>query len=151
MRRQNQSLADFGIADVASFWLLYTINSFLPAFRHVYETRRGHPVALYETMLELAGALTTFSMRVHPARSARVRGHDELAGCFTKLDAQLRELLETVVPATTVSIPLPSFSHRASLPRLDQDKYLAAPQIFLALSASGRANELVQRVPQLLR
>src|SRR5206468_6237540 len=26
-RQKNQSLADFGIADVASFWLLYTINS----------------------------------------------------------------------------------------------------------------------------
>ena len=44
MRRQkNQSLADFGIADVASFWLLYTINSHLPELRHIYETRRGHP------------------------------------------------------------------------------------------------------------
>ena len=151
MRRQkNQSLADFGIADVASFWLLYTINSFLPAFRHVYETRRGHPVILYETMLELAGALTTFSMRVHP-RDLPAYEHDELAGCITKLDAQLRELLETVVPATTVSIPLRLVQPSVFAAALDQDKYLAAPQIFLALSASGRANELVQRVPQLLK
>ncbi|HKW11548.1 MAG TPA: type VI secretion system baseplate subunit TssK, partial [Gemmatimonadaceae bacterium] len=151
MRRQkNQSLADFGIADVASFWLLYTINSFLPAFRHVYETRRGHPVILYETMLELAGALTTFSMRVHP-RDLPAYEHDELAGCITKLDAQLRELLETVVPATTVSIPLRLVQPSVYAAALDQDKYLAAPQIFLALSASGRANELVQRVPQLLK
>src|SRR5580765_1251949 len=52
MRRQkNQSLADFGIADVASFWLLYTINSHMPLLRHIYETRRGHPAALFEMML----------------------------------------------------------------------------------------------------
>ena len=149
-RQKNQSLADFGIADVASFWLLYTINSFLPALRHVYETRRGHPAALYETMLELAGALTTFSMRVHP-RDLPAYEHDELSGCFTRLDGQLRELLETVVPATTVSIPLRLVQPSVYAAALDQDKYLSAPQIFLALSTSGRASDVVQRVPHLVK
>jgi type VI secretion system protein ImpJ len=149
-RQKNQSLADFGIADVGSFWLLYTVNSFLPTLRHIYETRRGHPAVLYETMLELAGALTTFSMRVQP-RDLPAYEHDELTGCFAKLDAQLRELLETVVPATTVSIPLKLVQPSVYAAALDQDKYLAAPQLFLALSAGGRANELVQRVPQLLK
>ena len=36
MRRQrNASLADFGISDVANFWLLYTVNTHLPAMRHL--------------------------------------------------------------------------------------------------------------------
>jgi type VI secretion system protein ImpJ len=149
-RQKNQSLADFGIADVASFWLLYTINSFLPAMRHLYETRRGHPAALYETMLELAGALTTFSMRVHP-RDLPPYEHDELSACFTRLDAQLRELLETVVPATTVSIPLRLVQPSVYAAALDQEKYLTAPQIFLALATSGRSSDVVQRVPHLLK
>ena len=151
MRRQrNQSLADFGIADVASFWLLYTINSHLPALRHVYETRRGHPAALFETMLALAGALTTFSMRIHP-RDLPSYEHDELGTCFTKLDEQLRELLETVVPASTVSIPLRVVQPSVHAAALDQDKYLAAPQILLAVSGPGRAADLVQRIPNLLK
>src|SRR5262245_41249783 len=104
-RQKNQSLADFGIADVASFWLLYTINTYLPAMRHIFEVRRGHPAELFETMLALAGSLTTFSMKVHP-RDLPSYEHDDLATCFTKLDEQLRELLETVVPASTVSLPL---------------------------------------------
>jgi len=57
-RQKNQSLAEFGVADVASFWLLYTINSFFPELRHIFETRRGHPAELYTAMLALAGALT---------------------------------------------------------------------------------------------
>jgi type VI secretion system protein ImpJ len=151
MRRQkNQSLADFGIADVASFWLLYTINSHLPALRHIYETRRGHPATLFETMLALAGALTTFSMRIQP-RDLPSYEHDELGACFTKLDEQLRDLLETVVPASTVSIPLRIVQPSVHAAALDQDKYLAAPQIFLAVSGAGRANELVQRVPHLVK
>lgn len=149
-RQKNQSLADFGIADVASFWLLYTINSHLPAFRHLYETRRGHPVALYETMLALAGALTTFSMRIHP-RDLPSYEHDELTTCFSRLDEQLRELLETVVPANSVSIPMRLVQPSVYAAALDQDKYLAAPQIFLALSASGRAADVVHRVPHLMK
>jgi len=151
MRRQkNQSLADFGIADVASFWLLYTINSHLPLLRHLYETRRGHPATLFEMMLALAGALTTFSMRIHP-RDLPSYEHDELGACFTKLDEQLRELLETVVPANTVSIPLRIVQPSVHAAALDQDKYLSAPQIFLAVSSTARANELVARVPTLLK
>jgi len=151
MRRQkNQSLADFGIADVASFWLLYTINSYLPAFRHVYETRRGHPAALFETMLGLAGALTTFSMRILP-RDLPSYEHDDLTTCFARLDEQLRELLETVVPASTVSIPMQLVQPSVYAAALDQDKYLAAPQLFLALSASGRAADVVKRVPHLVK
>src|SRR5215471_19077030 len=33
-RQKNQSLADFTASDIASFWLLYTINSHFPVFRH---------------------------------------------------------------------------------------------------------------------
>ena len=151
MRRQkNQSLADFGIADVASFWLLYTINGHLPLLRHLYERRCGHPAALFETMLGLAGALTTFSMRIQP-RHLPTYEHDDLGTCFSRLDEQLRELLETVVPANTVSIPLRVVQPSVHAAALDQDKYLAAPQIFLAATSSERANELVQRVPTMLK
>jgi type VI secretion system protein ImpJ len=149
-RQKNQSLADFGIADVASFWLLYTINSSLPALRHLYETRRGHPATLYEAMLSLAGALTTFSIRIQP-RDLPSYEHDELSGCFTKLDAQLRELLETVVPANAVSIPMRLVQPSVYAAALDQEKYLAAPQLFLAVSTSGRASDVVQRLPHLVK
>src|SRR6185503_3229255 len=149
-RQKNQSLADFGIADVASFWLLYTINSHLPGFRHLHETRRGHPALLYETMLALAGALTTFSMRIHP-RDLPSYEHDDLTSCFTKLDEQLRELLETVVPANAVSIPMKLVQPSVYAAALDDDKYLAASQIFLALSASSRSAEIAQRAPHLMK
>jgi len=149
-RQKNQSLADFGIADVASFWLLYTINSYLPPLRHSYETRRGHPVTLYETMLALAGALTTFSMRVHP-RDLPTYEHDDLTTCFARLDDQLRELLETVVPESTASIPMRLVQPSVYAAALDQDKYLASPQIFLAISSTSRAADVVQRVPNLLK
>jgi len=149
-RQKNQSLAEFGIADVASFWLLYTINSALPQLRHIYEERRGHPVELYRAMLGLAGSLTTFSGTIHP-RDLPSYEHDNLSECLTRLDAQLRELLETVVPATTVSLPMKLVRPSIYAAALDQEKYLAAPQIYLAISAEGRTLDIPGRAPHLVK
>ncbi len=149
-RQKNQSLAEFGIADVASFWLLYTINTYLPQFRHLYETKRGHPSDLYTTMLALAGALTTFSHAIHP-RDLPAYEHDDLGACVTRLDDIVRDLLETVVPSNTVSLPLKLVQPSVYAAALDQERYLTAPQVFLAFGVEGRAPEIAQRVPQLLK
>jgi type VI secretion system protein ImpJ len=45
-RQRNQGLADFSVADVGSFWLLYTINTHLPAVRHLHDVRQGTGAAL---------------------------------------------------------------------------------------------------------
>jgi type VI secretion system protein ImpJ len=151
MRRQrNQSLADFGVADVANFWLLYTVNTHLPRFRHLFETRRGHPNELFSAMLALAGALTTFSAKHHP-RSLPAYQHDDLGRCFTTLDGLLRELLETVVPATHASLPLQLTQPSIYATAIDQDRYFAAPQAYLAISTSARQDELLRKAPQLIK
>ena len=88
-RQKNQTLADFTAADIANFWLLYTINTAFPTFRHLFETRGGHPEELYSAMLTLAGSLTTFSTNIHP-RDLPAYDHDDLGACFTDLDEKLR-------------------------------------------------------------
>jgi type VI secretion system protein ImpJ len=60
-RQRNQGLAEFGAADIARFWLLYTVNGAYPVVRHLAERRGGHPEALFATLLSLAGALRTFA------------------------------------------------------------------------------------------
>src|SRR3954454_7592708 len=93
-RQRNLTLADFGTADIANFWLLYTINTTLPILQHIFDTRRGHPEGLYAMMLSLAGSLTTFSTQFHPSDLPRYE-HDRLAQCFTDLDEKIRILLDT--------------------------------------------------------
>ena len=151
MRRQrNQSLAEFGISDVASFWLLYTINTHLPQMRHLFETRLGHPSDLYQAMLALAGALTTFSTTVHP-RQLPAYEHDDLSRCFTALDEMLRELLETVVPATSVSLPLREVQSSIHATALDDERYLVAPQLYLAVTATTPRSDLWPNLPHLAK
>ena len=149
-RQRNQTLAEFGIADVASFWLLYTVNTYLPLIRHAMETRGGHPAELFAGMLELAGALTTFSTDLHP-RDLPAYDHADLSGCFGALDEKVRYLLETVVPANYASLPLKLVSPAVYAATIDQDEYLAAADWYLAVNAEMRQDELARRIPQLAK
>ncbi|HEY9505626.1 MAG TPA: type VI secretion system baseplate subunit TssK [Gemmatimonadales bacterium] len=151
MRRQrNQGLADFTVADVANFWLLYTVNTYLPQFHHVYEVRRGHPAGLYATMVGLAGALTTFSSAVQPKHLLGY-DHEDPGPCFADLDAKVRELLETVVPVNYVSLPLTLTRPGVYATAIDQDRYLAAPQMFLAVRTETAQAELIRDVPRKMK
>jgi type VI secretion system protein ImpJ len=149
-RQKNQTLADFTAADIANFWLLYTINTAFPLFRHLFETRGGHPEALYSAMLSLAGALTTFSANVHP-RDLPAYDHDELGACFTELDEKLRLLLETVVPSNFVSLPLKLVQPAIYATSIDNDKYLLNTKMYLAISAEASQAEIAGKTPQLVK
>jgi type VI secretion system protein ImpJ len=149
-RQKNQSLADFTAADIANFWLLYTVNTSLPVFRHLFETRGGHPEALYSAMVSLAGALTTFSTGIHP-RDLPAYDHEDLGRCFTELDEQLRLLLETVVPSNFVSLPLKLAQPSIYATSIDNEKYLANTKMYLAVSADVTQAEVVAKAPQLVK
>ena len=151
MRRQkNQSLADFTSADIANFWLLYTANTALPIIRHLFETRRGHPEQLFASMLMLAGALTTFSHDTHP-RDLPVYEHDNLGECFTALDERLRALLDTVIPANFVALPLTPLQTAIYGTSIDDDKYLVNTKMYLAIRADAPHAEIIERTPQLVK
>jgi type VI secretion system protein ImpJ len=149
-RQKNQSLADFTASDIASFWLLYTINSHSPIFRHLFETSGGHPEALFSAMLALAGCLTTFSLTIHP-RDLPAYEHNDLGGCFANLDEKLRFLLETVVPSNFVSLPLKLTQPSIYATALAEDKYLVNTRMYLAITAEMSQAELIAKTPYLIK
>jgi len=149
-RQKNQSLADFTASDIANFWLLYTVNTHFPLFRHIFETAKGHPERLYASMLSLAGALTTFSLKVHP-RDLPAYDHEELEACFTSLDEKLRFLLETVVPSNFVSLPLKLVQPSIYATALADDKYLKNTRMYLAIQAEMNEAELINKTPSLIK
>jgi type VI secretion system protein ImpJ len=149
-RQKNQTLADFTSADIANFWLLYTINTAFPQLRHLFETRGGHPEALFSAMLSLAGGLTTFSTTIHP-RDLPLYDHADLGGCFTDLDEKLRMLLETVVPSNFVSLPLKLVQPSIYATSIDNDKYLVNTKMYLAVSAETSQAEIVGKTPHLVK
>jgi type VI secretion system protein ImpJ len=101
-------------------------------------------------MSSLAGALTTFSARIQP-RDLPTYDHDELSARFTDLDEKLRELLETVVPSTYVSLPLKLVQSTIYATTIDEDKYLAGTKMYLAVAADLAEADLIRSAPQLIR
>ena len=149
-RQKNQSLADFTASDIASFWLLYTVNTAFPEISHIFETRGGHPEELFSAMLSLAGALTTFSRKIHP-RDLPAYNHDDLGACFTDLDEKLRMLLETVVPSNFVSLPLKLVQPNIYAVSIDRDEFFKNTRIYLAITAETGQAEIIGRVPHLVK
>ncbi len=151
MRRQkNQSLAEFTTADIANFWLLYTINWHFPRFRHLFETRHGHPEGLFEVMVSMASTLTTFSLRTQP-RDLPLYDHENLGGCFGELDSILRDLLETVIPSNFVSLPLKLIRPAIYAASVFEDRFLQNTRMYLAIRADMDEGELIQKVPRLIK
>jgi type VI secretion system protein ImpJ len=149
-RQRNQSLADFTAADIANFWLLYTVNSHFPLFSHFYEEKTCHPEELFSAMISLAGSLTTFSTKLRP-RDLPTYVHDSLGPVFTQLDEALRSMLETVVPTNLVSLPLTLVKNAVYATAIDQDKYLDNTRMYLAVAADRSEATIIQKVPQLVK
>lgn len=149
-RERDQLVADFSAADIPNFWLLYTVNSWFPQFRHILEMRRGHPETLFNAMLSLAGALTTFSTEIH-ARDLPLYDHDSPGGCFTDLDAKLRRLLETVIPRNVISLPLQLVQPAIYATSLDDERYLANTRMYLAVAAEINQADLIGKTPHLVK
>ncbi|BAH40911.1 MAG TPA: type VI secretion system baseplate subunit TssK [Gemmatimonas aurantiaca] len=146
-RQRNTDLADFSVADVGSFWLLYTINTHLPALRHLQEVRRGHPSALWESMLALVGALSAFATTAD-ARTLPTYDHLRLGECFAELERRLFELLDGAVVDSAVSLPLKAVRPTLHAVAVEQAAWLDAPQWFLAVSAPLRQQDLITKVMQ---
>jgi type VI secretion system protein ImpJ len=149
-RQKNQSLADFTASDIANFWLLYTVNSNIPVLSHLLQGQRCHPEELFSALTALGASLTTFSQTIRP-RELPLYDHLNLGKVFTEQDKMLRELLETVVPTNVVSLPLKHIKGTIYGTAIDQDKYLANTRMYLAISADTSEDNLIRRVPQLVK
>jgi type VI secretion system protein ImpJ len=149
-RQKNQSLADFTASDIANFWLQYTINQNLPVFRHLLERATVHPEHLFSAMLALAGALTTFSSAIAPGDLPQYQ-HERLGECFRELEQKIRILLETVVPANFVAIPLTLVQPSIYAAAIEQEKYLRDCLWYLAVSAGVDDATLLARAPGVVK
>ena len=149
-RQRSADLADFTAADIAGFWLLYTVNSHLPLLRHFYETGKAHPEKLYRILSALGGSLSTFSLKIQP-RDLPAYDHDELGPCFSDLDEKVRELLETVVPSNFVALPLKPVQPSIYATSIEEDKYLVGTKMYLAVNSTLNESDLAKKVPQLVK
>ena len=149
-RQRGKMLAEFSPSETANFWLLHTVNSYLPELKHIWKVRRGHPEPAYVAMLRLAGALATFSLEARPENLPDY-DHNDLGGCFTLLDDKIRDLMETVIPSKFVAVPLEVRDRFIWGGAITEDQYLRDSQFYLAVSSKMGIDDLIRKVPQLIK
>jgi type VI secretion system protein ImpJ len=149
-RAKGRDLADFTTSEVANFWLLHTVNTYLPDLKHIWKIRRGHPDVLFRAMLRLAGALSTFALEGH-AVDLPDYDHDDLGPSFTDLDLRIRDLLETVLPSKCLAIPLTLTDKLVWSCTIPDDRYLTDSQAFLSVSAHMAVDEVISKFPRLAK
>lgn len=99
-------LSQGGVADVADFMLLHTINKLGPVFRHLSTINRIHPERLFETFAGAAGELATFTHEARLPEAWPVYAHEEPHLCFHPLIASLRRSLSVMLEPNAVALPL---------------------------------------------
>jgi len=149
-RERGKAAAGFSASETDKFWLLHTVNSYLPELKHVFKTRHGHPENAYVAMLRLAGALSTFALEGGPGDLPDY-DHDNLGPCFNALDARVRDLMEVVIPSKYFAIPLSLGDRFVWSGSIDDDNLFKNSQFYLAVSAKMGVGDIIQKVPQYLK
>ena len=149
-RQRSASLADFTTAEVAVFWLLHTVNSSIPGMAHLFRTKLVHPERLYFEMAELAGKLMTFTPDRHPKDIVRYE-HTDLYYTFSQLAAEIRDMLETVIPTRCVPIPLENPRESLYIGRIQDDRLLKEAAFYLGVKAQIPESRLIERVPRVAK
>jgi type VI secretion system protein ImpJ len=149
-RQRGKVLAEFSPSETANFWLLHTVNSYLPELKHIWKVRHGHPEPAYVAMLRLAGALATFSLEARPENLPDY-DHNDLGRCFTLLDERIRDLMETVIPSKFVAVPLELRDRFIWSGAVTEDQYFRNSQFFLAVAAKMGVDDLIRKAPQLIK
>ncbi len=136
-----------GVADVADFLLLQTVNRWQPLMAHWADAGNVHPETLFAALVQLAGELATFTAPDKRAGNYPAYRHDDLQRSFTPLVADLRRSLSLVLETNAVAIPLqdPKFGIRVG--QLTDRTLLRASQFVLAVSADIAGEQLRRLFP----
>ncbi|MDR1968706.1 MAG: type VI secretion system baseplate subunit TssK [Burkholderiaceae bacterium] len=94
-----------GVAEIADFLLLQTVNRHEPVFAHLARASVLHPQRFYEHALALAGDLDTFRDSRRATRFPPYV-HDDLAASFRPLMDDLRRSLSIVLEQSAMRIDL---------------------------------------------
>lgn len=145
-RERARSVMEYGTSDIASFWLLHTVNRAFPLLDHLLAFPQAHPEEVYKALAQLAGELLTFSSALSLADIPPYR-HEDLTATFQRLDTLVRELLETVISDRYVRIPLLDTRPSFHVGRLENDRVAEGCDFYLSVSAERSAAEILESVP----
>ena len=140
-----------GVAEIADFLLLQTVNRASALFEHLANLPRLHPESLYATCVQLAGDLAAFGPDRKLSRPFPAYVHDDHGVTFKPVMAQLRLVLSMVLEQSAIPIELHDRKYGVRVAVIPDKGLLTAASFILAVSAQVPSETLRQRFPGQLK
>jgi type VI secretion system protein ImpJ len=141
-----------GTAQTADFVMLQAINRLTPQIQHLTLIRGTHPMQLYVQLLGIAGELATFASQSKRAAEYGGYDHDDLAGTFAPVMADIREALGVLLERRAVPIELQEYASANVFAGTIADSSLIANARFvLAVAADLPQDQIIQQFPTLVK
>jgi len=136
-----------GVAEIADFLLLQTVNRHEPAFKHLGEISVLHPRDLFGVCVMLAGELCTFSRESRRPPEYPAYIHDEPHLSFIPVMADLRRSLSMVLEQTAIPIELQDRKYGVRVAIIPDPELLRGAAFVLAVNAQMPVDALRVRFP----
>ncbi|GAA4346863.1 type VI secretion system baseplate subunit TssK [Variovorax defluvii] len=135
-----------GVAEIADFLLLQTVNRNEAVFAHLAKSATLHPQHFFERALALAGDLASFRDARRVTRFAPYV-HDELAMSFKPLMEDLRRSLSMVLEQSAIRIELHDRRHGVRVALIPDVELQRNATFVLAVNAQMPGEALRARFP----
>ena len=135
-----------GVAQVADFLLLQSINGWQNVLAHWSDSGNVHPDSLYTTLVQMAGEFATFLETRRPTKYPAYR-HDDLQRSFAPVVADLRRALSAVLEQTAIPIPLRDPRHGVRVGPISDRSILRASSFVLTAQCDMPTETLRRAFP----
>jgi len=136
-----------GVAEVADFLLLQSLNRWQKLLMHWADAGAVHPEELYATLVQMAGEFATFTESTRRPGTYPAYRHEDLQRSFAPVVADLRRSLSAVIEQTAVAIPLQERRHGVRVGPLTDRGILRAASFVLSVQADMPAENLRRTFP----
>lgn len=145
--RLNQSGSAKGVAEIADFLLLISVNRALPPLRHLLAIENAHPQTIYQLLVSLAGELATFMTPEKLSPEFPAYRHDDLTNVFQPVFRSLRQHLSAVLEQNAVSIPIEPRKYGVSVALISDKRLLSSATFVLAAKAAVPSESIRRHFP----
>jgi type VI secretion system protein ImpJ len=149
-RMRTAASVDFQASDTAKFWMLHTLNSYIPAVSHMVDHGNAHPEDCYVLIASLIGELCTFTADGDPTSRCRSSITSSSKSVFDPLFDRALTLISAVLAENYTVVPLEKRDDGMYLGKFEDPKLPRTHELFLEAKGADEAT-LRERMPRLSR
>lgn len=136
-----------GVAEVADFLLLQSVNRWQKLLAHWADAGNIHPEDLYSAFVQMAGELATFTELTRRPNAYPAYRHDDLQRSFAPVVADLRRSLSAVLEQNAIAIPLQERRYGVRVGPIADRSILRASSFVLTVQADMPTEQLQRLFP----